>query len=805
MKIMKMEDSKMKKYLMLIIAFLLIAWTPLVQASELIGPGGSLTNLTDCGKYATLQTCINVAGVGGTWWVPSGTYDMAGTPLSILNEQTGTGAGIFTVITNSGAGDTIDLTGSSGSHLSGINLSNFRVSGTDATASCISASYLDYSTISKVQFNACPYRGLSTNYTVGDEFFTNWFLGNKGVSGYPHVYLANDTGSSWHHNKIIQTVNTHGFGIYTAGNNNDTDITFNYLSYLEWGIYEQGGEYNNISDNKLDNILAQGISEYGSWIATSRNIITNTPLGMWLGGYDPVVTDNMFRFVLTAIVFGQSGGHASGNVTNGGAIYQQASNIKTFTSGQKTDVWGLYGMIASNNRYGSAGITSPNTFYDRDTSLPFQYVKAGDILHIPNLSMTAAVGLQKSFWTVKSVSTDSQTLTLTENILLPSNKIPIYSIQYEVWRDVSYIDDLGNINLPKQGVLKGGGRNTTEQIVPAAVSSGSITTINSTPTAGGSAWAIGDLFKIEIPQVDYNGYAGLGTAIGKVLTISGNAAATVALIDSGDRDYTVATGWVTTAITPGSTGTGLTIEITAVGLSVAQVSDTIITNTGQGPNSINNPLPTEKSGQKFSLIIGEAQAANYCHLTAFTPGNICLDGTCGKNWVGIAVPTQGAELLCKTYQATLLGVNSSAALAISTTPFKQVANGAFTYDIAGHGYSQSANAAGTAISTGVIPASKWGLYEISVIANGTVAVTPAAGNATGYDTEALAIAGLPATPGSSADMGYITVTNTTTGGFIAGTTALNGTGVTAHYYSTAAYTKPYYWNCKTEIGTWATN
>ena len=37
------------------------------------------------------------------------------------------------------------------------------------------------------------------------------------------------------------------------------------------------------------------------------------------------------------------------------------------------------------------------------------------------------------------------------------------------------------------------------------------------------------------------------------------------------------------------------------------------------------------------------------------------------------------------------------------------------------------------------------------------------------------------------------------------TTALNDGSVTANYYSTSAYTKSYYWNCKTEIGTWASN
>ena len=132
--------------------------------------------------------------------------------------------------------------------------------------------------------------------------------------------------------------------------------------------------------------------------------------------------------------------------------------------------------------------------------------------------------------------------------------------------------------------------------------------------------------------------------------------------------------------------------------------------------------------------------------------------------------------------AAATGISSSPALEIGSTP-QNVANGAFNFSIAGVPYSKAAVAAGTAIGAETIPVNTWGLWLLSIAANGTVTLTPAAENAYGYPTEALAIAAMPALPASSAAMGYITVMSTAVGGFVAGTTSLAANGVTANFYN----------------------
>lgn len=142
---------------------------------------------------------------------------------------------------------------------------------------------------------------------------------------------------------------------------------------------------------------------------------------------------------------------------------------------------------------------------------------------------------------------------------------------------------------------------------------------------------------------------------------------------------------------------------------------------------------------------------------------------------------------------TLTGAPGGTALAIGS-PTTTVANGAFNFDIAGTGYSKGA-VAGTALAAGTIPQNKWGIYRFSIVAGGTITVTAGAANfTTGYDSEALAIAALPALPASSADMGYVTVMSTVSGGFVGGTSNLNDGSVTAHYYPTAGtvYVTIYY-------------
>ena len=100
--------------------------------------------------------------------------------------------------------------------------------------------------------------------------------------------------------------------------------------------------------------------------------------------------------------------------------------------------------------------------------------------------------------------------------------------------------------------------------------------------------------------------------------------------------------------------------------------------------------------------------------------------------------------------------------------------------------AQTAQAFG---ALGTIPASKWGVIGVERIAAGTTTFTSGAANyTTGYDTEALAIAALPAQTADKVRVGYVTVLATAST-WIAGTDALaGGTGgnpaTTTNYYNT---------------------
>lgn len=89
---------------------------------------------------------------------------------------------------------------------------------------------------------------------------------------------------------------------------------------------------------------------------------------------------------------------------------------------------------------------------------------------------------------------------------------------------------------------------------------------------------------------------------------------------------------------------------------------------------------------------------------------------------------------------------------------------------------------------GTIPASTWGLIKVERIADGTTTFQSAAANySTGYATEALAIAAMPATGANEVAIGYLTILASASG-FVVGTDALEGgTGgnpaTTTNYYS----------------------
>lgn len=90
-------------------------------------------------------------------------------------------------------------------------------------------------------------------------------------------------------------------------------------------------------------------------------------------------------------------------------------------------------------------------------------------------------------------------------------------------------------------------------------------------------------------------------------------------------------------------------------------------------------------------------------------------------------------------------------------------------------------------SLGTIPADTWGLIKLERIADGTTTFVSASANyTTGYATEALAIAAMPATSANEVATGFVTIL-ASGDGWVAGTDALaGGTGgnpaTTTNYY-----------------------
>jgi hypothetical protein len=242
-------------------------------------------------------------------------------------------------------------------------------------------------------------------------------------------------------------------------------------------------------------------------------------------------------------------------------------------------------------------------------------------------------------------------------------------------------------------------------------------------------------------------------------------------------------------------------------LSVEQVSGRIISNTGQGVNNRNHTLPVAEAGLAFLASVGEAQGASYYRFTANTTPTpddfMCLDGTCGKTYVSIAAPTQGAKVFCNTEQIA----STTAAVAIGVTTKTLASSGAFTFDIAGTGYAKAATADGTAMAAATTVQNRYGAEFLEVGVDGTIHAVAGTTVAAGFATEAEAISEIVAQAPTAAHtkIGYVTVIRTNAAGFVWGTTVLNDAETTAAFYSTAAYTKPYNWICNKVIGTWVTN
>jgi len=239
-------------------------------------------------------------------------------------------------------------------------------------------------------------------------------------------------------------------------------------------------------------------------------------------------------------------------------------------------------------------------------------------------------------------------------------------------------------------------------------------------------------------------------------------------------------------------------------LSTEQASDTVISNTGQGVNDINHGLPAAAAGLNFKAVIGEAQGAKYFRFTRAGSDTICLDGTGGKTYVGIAAPTQGAILDMQALQMASTGIKTGAALAIGGTK-TNVYSGAFTFDAAGAGYAKAEVAAGTSPGAATTPQNKYGAVAFDIGADGNIDAVQCTNIATGFDSAALAVADLPAAAAGHARMGYVTAMSTDAGGFVWATTEFDNADSTVAYTSSTAYTKPYVWVATTIVGTWATD
>ena len=93
--------------------------------------------------------------------------------------------------------------------------------------------------------------------------------------------------------------------------------------------------------------------------------------------------------------------------------------------------------------------------------------------------------------------------------------------------------------------------------------------------------------------------------------------------------------------------------------------------------------------------------------------------------------------------------------------------------------AQTAQALG---ALGTIPAGTWGVIKYQRVLAGTASFVSGADNyTTGYATEALAIAAMPATTADRVAIGYVTIL-APEGGFVVATTAL-GDATTTNYYS----------------------
>lgn len=126
-------------------------------------------------------------------------------------------------------------------------------------------------------------------------------------------------------------------------------------------------------------------------------------------------------------------------------------------------------------------------------------------------------------------------------------------------------------------------------------------------------------------------------------------------------------------------------------------------------------------------------------------------------------------------------------LVIGSSDSKKVKNAEFHYDINGTTYTKAS--AETALSGDTIPQEKYGAFALTIETDGTITASEADNNSEGYLTAALAVDALRSARSDSAFMGYVTVIETASGGFVPGTTDLATGGTVTVTYTDGMWEK----------------
>ena len=117
-------------------------------------------------------------------------------------------------------------------------------------------------------------------------------------------------------------------------------------------------------------------------------------------------------------------------------------------------------------------------------------------------------------------------------------------------------------------------------------------------------------------------------------------------------------------------------------------------------------------------------------------------------------------------------------LVIGASDTKKVKHSDFDFEVQSKSYSKSSSE--VALTGSAIPTGLFGAWSLRVATDGTITVTAAGDNATGFLTPRIALDALTTSDADSAYMGYVTVTKSD-GSFTPDTTALNASNVTATF------------------------